>query len=153
MSAIQDMVVCAGQCINYTVPILGSPKPLVKWSINNVVVVSSERIDIQTTRRQTYLDIQFSKRSDAGAYTLEVSNQLGSAIARAKVSVLDRPAPPEGPLRLSGVTCTSCNLKWGPSPDDGGSPITHYLIEKMDLSRGSWVEANITTDLKTTITT
>merc|ERR1712106_684544 len=40
---------------------------------------------------------------------------------------------------------------WGASLDDGGSPITHYAIEKMDLSRGSWVEAEITTELKVTI--
>ena len=49
------------------------------------------------------------------------------------------------------VTSCSCNLAWGESPDDGGSPITHYLIEKMDVSRGSWIEADITTDLKITI--
>ena len=96
------MVVCAGQCISYHVPIQGSPKPLVKWSINNMVVTSNEHIDITTTRRQTTLDIQFSERSDAGKYTLEVSNELGSAVARATVKVLDRPAPPDGPLRLSG---------------------------------------------------
>ena len=151
-SALQDMVVCAGQTISYNVPILGSPKPLVKWSIKNVVVTSNEHIDIMTSRRNTTLDIQYSERSDAGTYILEVTNELGSALARANVKVLDRPAPPERPLVLSGVTSSSCNLKWGPSPDDGGSPITHYLVEKMDVSRGSWMEANITTDLKTTIT-
>ena len=32
-----------------------------------------------------------------------------------------------------------------------GSAIIHYSVEKMDLSRGSWVEAEITTELKCTI--
>ena len=76
---------------------------MVKWSINNKVVTSDEHIDITTTRRQTTLDIQFSERSDAGKYTLEVSNELGTALARANVKVLDRPAPPDAPLRLSGM--------------------------------------------------
>ena len=151
-SALQDMVVCAGQPISYNIPIRGSPKPLVKWSINKMGVKSGDHIDVTTTRRQTSLDIQFSERADAGTYALEVTNELGSAIARANVKVLDRPAPPDAPLRLSGVTSSSCNLKWGESPDDGGSPITHYLVEKMDTSRGSWVEADITTDLKISIT-
>ena len=99
------------------------------------------------------IDIAFSKRVDAGVYTLEVTNELDSAMARANVTVLDRPAPPESPLKLSGVTASSCKLNWGASPDDGGSPITHYLVEKMDLSRGSWAEAEITTDLKCEIKT
>ena len=150
-SAMQDMVVIAGQRINYTVPIKGAPKPKVTWKINNKVVYSDEHFDVMVQRRQTVLDIAFSKRYDAGVYQLEVSNELGSAQARATVTVLDRPAPPEAPLKLSGVTSSSCELAWGASPDDGGSPITHYLVEKMDLSRGSWVEAEITTEIKCTV--
>ena len=72
-----------------------------------------------------------------------MSNELGTAVARATVKVLDRPAPPDGPLRLSGVTSCSCNLAWGESPDDGGSPITHYLIEKMDVSRYAHNNSNL----------
>ena len=68
------------------------------------------------------------------------------------ISIFYRPAPPDRPLRLSGITNTSCNLAWGESPDDGGSPITHYLVEKMDMSRGSWIECQITTELKTIVT-
>ena len=150
-SAMQDMVVCAGQRINYTVPIKAAPKPKIIWKINKKEVFVDTHIDIQNTRRQTILDIAFSKRKDAGVYTLEVKNELGSAMCKANVTVLDRPAPPEGPLVLSGVTSSSCHLAWKQSPDDGGSPITHYLVEKMDLSRGSWVEAEITTELKCTI--
>ena len=150
LSALQDLVVCAGNTINFSVPIKGSPKPSVTWSINQTKVESSERIEIQTTRTMTIFEIAFSKRSDAGKYTLEVSNELGSAVGRANVSVVDRPAPPEF-IRVSGITSNSCDLNWGASPDDGGSPITHYLVEKCDMSRGSWVEAEITTDLKCTV--
>ena len=150
-SALQDMVVCAGNRINYTVPIKGAPKPKVTWKINGKTVYNDDHYDVTVQRRLTIIDIAFSKRYDAGSYSLEVSNELGTATARANVTVLDRPAPPEAPLRLSGVTSNSCNVAWGPSPDDGGSPITHYSVEKMDLSRGSWVEAEITTELKCTI--
>ena len=150
-SAMQDMVVCAGQRINYTVPIKASPKPKIIWKINNKEVFIDSHFDIQNLRRLTILDIAFSKRKDAGKYTLEVKNELGSAMCKANVTVLDRPAPPEGPLALSGVTSSSCNLAWKESLDDGGSPITHYLVEKMDLSRGSWVEAEITTEFKCTV--
>ena len=128
MSAMQDMVVCAGQSIGFNVPIRGAPKPTVSWSINNTVVKSSERLDIQVTRMHTQLDIATCKRSDSGSYTLEVKNEVGTAIGRANVTVLDRPAPPERPLKLSGITNTSCNLAWGPSPDDGGKNNTFLHI-------------------------
>ena len=142
-SALLDMVVC--------VPIKGAPKPKVTWKINGKTVYSDDHYDVTVQRRLTTIDVAFSKRYDAGTYSLEVSNELGTASARANVTVLDRPAPPDAPLKLSGVTSNSCNLAWGPSPDDGGSAITHYSVEKMDLSRGSLVEEEVTIELKCTI--
>ena len=41
-----------------------------------------------------------------------------------------------------------CDLKWKPPRDDGGSPITGYIIEIRDKSRRQWKEA-----LKTNATT
>ena len=45
---------------------------------------------------------------------------------------------PSGPLTVSDITSTSCNLKWKPSEDDGGKPITGYVVEKMDKDTGRW---------------
>ena len=40
---------------------------------------------------------------------------------------------------MSDITSTSCNLKWKPSEDDGGKPITGYVVEKMDKDTGRWM--------------
>jgi hypothetical protein len=106
---------------------------------------------LQVTRVHTQLDIPTCKRTDSGSYSLEVTNEVGTAAARATVTVLDKPDAPESPLKLTGVSNNSCSLSWGASPDDGGSPITHYMVEKMDMSRGSWIECQITTELKTVV--
>lgn len=58
------------------------------------------------------------------------------------LSSTDRPSPPEGPLLVSEITKESCRLTWKlPQDDDGGCPILHYAIEKMDVTRGTWSDA------------
>lgn len=51
----------------------------------------------------------------------------------------DVPQPPEGPLHPTDVTKSSCVLRWNPPKDDGGSEITHYIVEKMDADTLRWV--------------
>lgn len=49
-----------------------------------------------------------------------------------QVLVVDKPSPPVGPLDVSDITPDTCSLSWKPPLDDGGSPITNYIVEKMD---------------------
>lgn len=50
--------------------------------------------------------------------------------------LLDKPLSPQGPLDVSDITPETCSLSWRPPLDDGGSPITNYIVEKMDPSIG-----------------
>lgn len=138
---LEDLVIKVNTRLNYTVPIRGAPRPKVSWSVNGMPVVESDRVDLQTYGKQTILDIPFAQRSDSGRYTLKLVNDLGEVSASGNVIVLDRPSPPEGPLHISDVTRESCKVSFKAPADDGGSPILHYLVEKMDVSRGTWTEA------------
>ncbi|XP_037071181.1 LOW QUALITY PROTEIN: twitchin-like [Pollicipes pollicipes] len=138
--ALEDLVVRAGTRVQYNIPIEGSPKPKVEWKVNGKVLKPSDRVELMTYGQQTTLDIPFSLRSDSGKYTLTLSNELGSDSATATVTVLDKPSPPQAPLNVADVNKEGCKLSWGEPKDDGGSPITHYLVEKMDTTRGTWVE-------------
>lgn len=40
---------------------------------------------------------------------------------------------------MDNVHAEGCSLKWKKPDDDGGSPIEHYEVEKMDLDSGRWV--------------
>lgn len=44
-------------------------------------------------------------------------------------------------MRISDVHKEGCNLKWNAPLDDGGVPIDHYVVEKMDVETGRWVAA------------
>ena len=52
---------------------------------------------------------------------------------------LDVPTPPEN-VRVSDIFKDSCVLHWEAPKDDGGTPLTHYMVEQMDVSsaRGAW---------------
>ena len=52
---------------------------------------------------------------------------------------LGKPSKPKGPLKVSDVTADSAKLKWDPPEDDGGEPVDHYVVEKMDTDTGRWV--------------
>ncbi len=45
---------------------------------------------------------------------------------------------------MHDITSSSCKLKWKPPEDDGGKPITGYVVEKMDKETGRWVPVSRT---------
>lgn len=55
----------------------------------------------------------------------------------------DRPSPPRN-LAVSDIKAESCYLTWDAPLDNGGSEITHYIIEKRDASRkkSEWEEVS-----------
>ena len=53
----------------------------------------------------------------------------------------DPPSQPIGPLEFSDITHDSVSLSWQPPEDDGGCPITGYLVEYHDARRTTWMKA------------
>uniref|UniRef100_A0A674CY94 Fibronectin type-III domain-containing protein n=1 Tax=Salmo trutta TaxID=8032 RepID=A0A674CY94_SALTR len=54
------------------------------------------------------------------------------------VKVLDRPGPPGGPISIYGVTSEKACIAWRPPAQDGGSDVSHYIVEKRETSRLVW---------------
>ena len=148
LDAMKDLKVRVGRPVSFTVPIKGSPAPSVSWSINGKAILAGDkRVEVESTSATAIINIPRSVREDSGSYKLTLKNPYGEVAASAKVTVLDKPSPPEGPLEISEVTKESCKLRWKVPKDDGGAPIHHYVLEKMDVSRGSWTECGQSTDL------
>lgn len=53
----------------------------------------------------------------------------------------DKPTPPGGPLKVEDIRAQHATVKWKKPEDNGGSDITGYVIEKMDMETGRWVPA------------
>lgn len=54
---------------------------------------------------------------------------------------LDKPLSPMGPLKVEEVRADHVTVSWKKPADNGGSEITGYIIEKMDMESGRWVTA------------
>ena len=53
----------------------------------------------------------------------------------------ETPGAPRGPLVAKNENRDTIALSWQPPLDDGGSPITGYIVDKLDIQRGGWVRA------------
>lgn len=57
------------------------------------------------------------------------------------VKYIDKPTPPRGPLVPEEIRADHITVKWKRPDDAGGSDITGYVLEKLDLDTGRWVPA------------
>lgn len=55
----------------------------------------------------------------------------------------DKPGPPAA-FDLSDITNESCGLAWNPPRDDGGSPVTNYIVECRQTDKEEWVKLSAT---------
>ena len=55
-----------------------------------------------------------------------------------KFIIVVKPGTINGKLRTSNLTLDSVKLSWLPPMDDGGSPITRYVLESRDQGSRDW---------------
>ena len=91
------------------------------------------RITIDKYERNTVLTIRKTERSDTGKYKLVLKNSSGTKETMADGVVLGKPSRPEGPISIVDVRAKKATVQWKRPKDDGGSPISHYVLEKMDM--------------------
>jgi len=49
------------------------------------------------------------------------------------------PGPPQGPLDVTDITKHTCTLSWLPPLHNGGLKVTHYVIERRDVTHTHWI--------------
>lgn len=79
------------------------------------------------------------KKSDAGQYNLTIKNDSGSVSGSFTVYITGVPGPPSPPLNITDISRHMCTLEWRPPIYDGGMPITHYVVERKDITYPNWI--------------
>lgn len=54
-------------------------------------------------------------------------------------NISEPPSPPVGPLEFSDITKRGGRVSWKPSTNDGGAPVSHYIVEKREAWKTSWL--------------
>ncbi len=57
------------------------------------------------------------------------------------IPVLDKPSPPRN-LEPTEIGPEAITVVFEPSEDDGGEPITGYIVERRSADKTSWIKVN-----------
>lgn len=145
------IVLRAGQMTIFEVPFSGWPAPTVTWSLNGEPLQTDKRIHEETISGLSCIHVKNSKRTDTGIYTVEIINDLATVSAKIDLLVVDKPEPPQN-VKIVETSEDTVTLSWEAPVDDGGRPITSYVLEKRDVNRRTWAPAGESKEPKFTVT-
>ena len=136
-----------GEPIKFDVKITGEPVPDKVWSLNKTVLKDTAGLQVSFEDYKTRFNITSAKRCDTGTYVIKATNKNGQDEAEKDILVVGPPDRPQGPLKVEDIFADRCRVEYKVPKDDGGSPITHYIIEKMDVETGVWVACGKSSEL------
>ncbi|KPP61647.1 immunoglobulin-like and fibronectin type III domain-containing protein 1-like, partial [Scleropages formosus] len=114
-------------------------KPLkVQWYKDGDELLDDPNIKVETTSTHSCLLLSKCQRKDSGEIKIKIKNEFGTTEALSKLLVLDKPTPPQGPVEVIESSAKCIEIKWRQPKDDGGSPVTHYILERQQVGRSCW---------------
>ena len=135
-SLLKTVLIRAGNTIRLYCGLKGRPAPAVCWTkVDGELAMN--RVEIKTSDWDSLLMIPNCNREDSGKYIIALENSSGKKSATVTVRVQDSPGPP-GPIIFKDVTLETISFSWEPPTNDGGAPVTNYIVEKRESSRKSW---------------
>ncbi|XP_010866615.2 immunoglobulin-like and fibronectin type III domain-containing protein 1 isoform X2 [Esox lucius] len=146
----KPVTVKAGQNASWKMSYTPQDNLKVKWFKEGKELMDGGGVKLVKEANHSRLLLRECLRSDVGQIKIQLTNPYGTIEATSRLIVLDKPGPPEGPVKILETTSTLIELQWGAPMDDGGSPVTNYIIERQQVGQTIWKEiGNVTAD-KTT---
>ena len=139
----------AGHNLILEAQVEGRPKPKIFWFKNGKEIEAGDRAVISRDLKYSSLGIKDCSKYDSARYEIVARNQCGEVREHINVNVLDRPDKPKGPINISRIMGTKFVLNWNIPELDGGARVTHYIVERRETSRLSWVTVDDSVELTT----
>ncbi|VDP98124.1 unnamed protein product, partial [Trichobilharzia regenti] len=141
--APREVTARLGEPFKIHIPYTGSPPDKVEVTKNGIPVpLEGGRFKVEITPDEVIITDTEAEKGDAGNYKIDLENEKGRDSVPVTVKVVGPPEPPQGPLEISHIKSSSCSLSWNPPTDNGGSPITNYVVERQNTKTGDWITVN-----------
>uniref|UniRef100_A0A3B4XAI0 Immunoglobulin-like and fibronectin type III domain-containing protein 1 n=1 Tax=Seriola lalandi dorsalis TaxID=1841481 RepID=A0A3B4XAI0_SERLL len=134
----KPVIIKAGENAEWKLPFSGGAPMNIKWYKDDDELLPGLNVKIDTSATKSQLRLTKCQRKDSGEVKIKIKNEFGTTEAISKLIVLDKPTPPQGPVDIMESAITSVEFKWKPPKDDGGCPITNYIIERQQVGRNKW---------------
>lgn len=110
ITKLEDTTFLVGQPLKLVCTFSGSQRVYVTWKKDGKLIWASYQYNVKTTDSSCVLEVLNSDRPEAaGTYTCEISNDAGSDVCHARVS-LGNITNPNTPSALSSTT--NCRQQW-----------------------------------------
>ncbi|XP_075952955.1 immunoglobulin-like and fibronectin type III domain-containing protein 1 [Anarhichas minor] len=110
----------------------------IQWYSEGEELFEDTHIRIEKSSSHSRLVLTRCQRKITGEIKIRIKNECGTIEATTQLVVLERPTPPLGPVDIIESSSTCIEFKWRTPKDNGGSPITDYILERQQLGRNSW---------------
>lgn len=139
---LNPIIIKKGQIVKYDIKYGGEPEPEVQWFLDKKEIKPDmeERVTIDKYEKNTIITVRRCTRSDSGKYRLVLTNSSGTCEGIAEVIVLDKPTPPKI-INVEEIRADHVTVNWQKPEDIGGTDLTGYILEKMDMDTGRWIPA------------
>ncbi|KAG7477824.1 hypothetical protein MATL_G00073700 [Megalops atlanticus] len=134
----KPVIVRVGQNATFKMAFSCQDQVEVNWFKNGELLLDGGSVKMVKEPTHSRLLLRECLRSDTAEIMIQLKNEYGSIEAKTKLIVLDKPGPPQGPVEVIDASSTLLEIKWGPPKDDGGSPVTNYIVERQQIGQATW---------------
>uniref|UniRef100_A0A665TL57 Immunoglobulin like and fibronectin type III domain containing 1, tandem duplicate 2 n=1 Tax=Echeneis naucrates TaxID=173247 RepID=A0A665TL57_ECHNA len=134
----KPVIIKANENAEWKLPFSGGAPMTIQWYKDDDKLLPGLNVKIETSATESQLCLNKCQRKDSGEVKVKIKNEFGTVEKLSKLIVLDKPTPPQGPVEIMESAVTSVEFKWKPPKDNGGCPISNYMIERQQVGRNKW---------------
>uniref|UniRef100_A0A4W6DDZ4 Immunoglobulin like and fibronectin type III domain containing 1, tandem duplicate 3 n=1 Tax=Lates calcarifer TaxID=8187 RepID=A0A4W6DDZ4_LATCA len=110
----------------------------IQWYREGEELHDDNNTKIEKSANHSRLLLSRCQRKDTGEIKIKLKNEHGFIEAISQLIALDKPTPPLGPAEVTESSVLCIEFRWRPPKDDGGSPVTNYIMERQQVGRNTW---------------
>ena len=134
----------SGKDLKIEIPVIGRPKPEIKWMREGQSLKPTTRVNYSRTPTSAILQITEANKDDLGKYEVTATNSAGTVREEIGIIILDKPGPPSGPIKINEVSNNFVTISWEAPGYTGGCQIRNYIVEKRDTTTTDWQNVSST---------